>query len=161
MPNRDGTETGRIQSHLRAGARFRRRGCKGRSRPFATRCFGRDFRNHAYGSGLPGRLFRLVASQSTSQIGVGAAWGVPLKSRTEGLGKNYSAAPTVSPVAHAVCPHSQAMDSRSPTLSQYGLQYVLPFGTAQLQPGCLHLSVFFSAMKSPCLTRGSTLPVNP
>jgi hypothetical protein len=58
----------------------------------------------------------------------------------------YPTAPAVSPVAHSPCPHSQAMDKRSPTLSQYGLQYFLPFGTAHSQPGCAHLSGFFSAM---------------
>jgi hypothetical protein len=32
------------------------------------------------------------------------------------------------------------------TLSQWGLQYLLPFAAGQLQPGRAHFSAFFSTM---------------
>lgn len=36
----------------------------------------------------------------------------------ESLQTSYSADPTASPAPHSVCPHSQAIDGRLPTLSQ-------------------------------------------
>jgi hypothetical protein len=38
------------------------------------------------------------------------------------------------------------MENSLPALSQYGLQYLLPFGTWHSQPGWAHFSDFFSAM---------------
>ena len=59
---------------------------------------------------------------------------------------HYCAAPTASPAAHSGCPQLQAMENSLPALSQYGLQYFVPFATRHAHPGCAHLSGFFSAM---------------
>jgi hypothetical protein len=58
----------------------------------------------------------------------------------------YPAAPTASPPAHSLCPQLHAMENSLPALSQYGLQYLLPFATRHAHPGCAHFSAFFSAM---------------
>ena len=76
--------------------------------------------------------------------------------RSEHFG-HYPAAPAVSPAAHSPCPQLHAMDGLLADPSQYAPQYLLPGAAGQLQPGCAHLSDFFSAMtKPPCPPLGST-----
>jgi hypothetical protein len=58
---------------------------------------------------------------------------------------DYPIAPASLP-AHSLCPQLQAMENSLPARSQYGLQYLLPFGTGHSHPGWAHFSAFFSAM---------------
>ena len=80
---------------------------------------------------------------------VGIPVGIPGENRRppklHRLGTSYDAVPAASSAAHCPCPHSQAIDGRSATLSQYSLQY-LPFAVVQLQPGCAHFPTVVSAM---------------
>ena len=64
----------------------------------------------------------------------------------EMLRKNYSAAPAVSVAAHSSCPQLHAIEGCSADPSQYAPQYLLPSAGGQLQPGCAHLSLWFSIM---------------
>src|SRR6267378_2207350 len=66
--------------------------------------------------------------------------------RIEMLGKDYSAAPAASVAAHSSCPQLHAIEGCSADPSQYAPQYLLPSAGGQLQPGCAHLSLWFSVM---------------
>ena len=62
---------------------------------------------------------------------------------------DYLAAPTVSPTSHSACRQLHAIDGRFAEPSQYAPQYLLPGAAGQLQPGCAHFPVFFSAIETP------------
>ena len=61
----------------------------------------------------------------------------------------YPVAPTVSPAAHSACRQLHAIDGLFAEPSQYAPQYLLPGAAGQLQPGCAHFSIFFSAIETP------------
>src|SRR5260370_2011368 len=61
----------------------------------------------------------------------------------------YPVAPTVSLAAHSSCRQLHAIDGRFAEPSQYAPQYLLPGAAGQLQPGCAHSSIFFSAIETP------------
>src|SRR5216683_3400102 len=47
------------------------------------------------------------------------------------------------------CRQLHAIDGRLAEPSQYAPQYSLPGAAGQLQPGCAHFSIFFSAIETP------------
>jgi len=57
----------------------------------------------------------------------------------------YPAVLATSPVPHSACWQLHAIDGRLAEPSQYAPQYLLPGAAGQLQPGCAHFSIFFSA----------------
>src|SRR6266568_2171009 len=78
-----------------------------------------------------------------------------IRNRSEGRGfcfAPFSACPAVlatSPAPHSECRQLHAIDGRLAEPSEYAPQYLLPGAGGQLQPGCAHFSVFFSAIENP------------
>src|SRR3989442_15777055 len=81
-----------------------------------------------------------------------AAWqpfGIGARSRFLFRTRTYPVAPTVSPAAPSACRQLHAIDGRFAEPSQYAPQYLLSGAAGQLQPGCAHFSIFFSAIETP------------
>ena len=54
-----------------------------------------------------------------------------------------------SPVPHSACRQLHAIDGLPAEPPQFAPQYLLPGGAGQLQPGCAHFPIFFSAIETP------------